>query len=286
MSRQMIHVNGALLPAEGVHVSAMDRGFTLGDGVFDTIRVIGGRAFRLEDHLDRLQRSAETIGLDLPGMPSGLGDAIDMVMRANRLAGALVRITVSRGVPPDRGVAAPASQSPTVVIAASSFEGYPEERYSAGYRVVASEIRRNPTSPLSRIKSCNYLDAVLARTAAARLGADEAIMLSTRGEVACATSSNVFLVVAGALVTPSLECGILAGVTRKVVMESAARLGITCTERRVLPEEIGGADEIFLTNTAIGIMPVVSLDEVAVGNEFPGPLTRKLREAYEETLRV
>jgi branched-chain amino acid aminotransferase len=284
VSERRIHLNGRLEPERGPHISALDRGFTLGDGVFDTIRVVQGRPFRLAEHLDRLAASAATVGLPLPAGPQELAAAVAELLEANGLSDAIVRITVSRGVPTERGVLPPESPISSLAIVATPFGGYPEERYERGYRAVVSRVRRNPTSPLSRIKSCNYLDSVLAGMEAARQGADEALLLATSGELACGSSSNLFLVLGGTLVTPSLESGVLDGVTRRAVMELARQLGVPCQQRDVLPEEMPTAREVFVTNTALGVMPVVSVDGRAVGPGVPGPLTRRLRRAYEEAL--
>jgi branched-chain amino acid aminotransferase len=284
VSERLIHLDGKLESERGPHLSALDRGFTLGDGVFDTIRVVRGRPFRLAEHLDRLGASADTIGLPMPVGPPELAAAVAELLEANGLANAIARITVSRGVPADRGVLPPEPPAPTLAIIATPFGGYPEERYERGYRAAVSRIRRNPTSPVSRIKSCNYLDSVLARMEATRLGADEALLFSTTGELACGSSSNVFLVLGETLVTPSLESGVLDGVTRRAVIELAEQMTASCVERTVAPEELAAAREVFVTNTALGVMPVVSVDGRAVGPGTPGPLTGRLRRAYEELL--
>jgi branched-chain amino acid aminotransferase len=284
VSERLIHLNGRLEPERGPHLSALDRGFTLGDGVFDTIRVVRNQPFRLMEHLDRLAASAAILDIPIPAGPPELAAAVAELLEANGLADAVARITASRGVPSDRGVLPPESPAPTLAIVATPFGGYPDERYGRGYRAAVSRIRRNPTSPLSRIKSCNYLDSVLARMEAARHGADEALLLATSGELACGSSSNLFLVLGETLVTPSLESGVLDGITRRAVIELADRAGVPCEQRVVLPEELAAAREAFVTNTALGVMPLVSVEGRDVGSGTPGPFTMQLRQAYEEIL--
>lgn len=281
MEGGLIFLNGEIVPQQGPHLSALDRGFTLGDGVFDTLRAVRGRLFRLSDHLDRLRRSAETLDLPLPMDSSELAGAISTVLEANGLANALIRITVSRGVPSERGLVPPSSPVPTLVIHATPFHGYPEERYHRGYAAIISTIRRNETSPLSYVKSCNYLDSVLARVEAGRRRGDEALMLNCAGHLACGSSSNIFLVSGDSVVTPSLECGVLGGITRGTVIELAAGMGIDGFERPIAPEQLLAAQEAFITNTALGVMPLVAVEGKAIGSGAPGPITLRLREAYE-----
>ncbi len=280
----LIYLNGEIVPDKGPHISALDRGFTLGDGVFDTLRATGGRVFRLADHLERLYRSARVLGFEVPIEPTAVTEGMDLLLKANDLADALLRITVSRGVPAERGLLPPASPTPNLAITATPFAGYPREWYQRGYRAAISSIRRNESSPLSRIKSGNYLDSVLARMEAGERGAQEALLLNSAGELACGASSNVFLVRDGVLVTPSLDSGVMEGITRRVVLELAAGMGLPNTERKISPEEIEKADELFVTNTAVGVMSVVAVDDNPVGLGIPGPITNRLGTAYRELL--
>lgn len=273
-------VDGEMVPEDGARVSVMDRGFTLGDGVFETVRAVGGRVFRLEEHLSRLELSAKTIGLEVPVDRADLGNAIGSVLGANGLPDALVRVTVSRGIA-SRGLMPPDMPSPTVVIVATVFDGRRRAAHERGYRVVISSIRRNEHSPLSRIKSCNYLDSLLARMEAATQGVDDALLLNTAGNLACASSSNVFVVSDGALLTPDLESGVLDGVTRRAVLEIAEGSRIPCEQRAIAVDELGLAEEVFVTNTALGVMPVVEIGGEWIGGGRPGPVCRLLGARYE-----
>ena len=280
MKPRLIHVNGKLVPESDACLSPLDRGFTLGDGAFDTMRAVGGRVFRLEHHLARLDVSARVLGLQLPASSEILSAAIAELLSANGVTDALIRVTVSRGVPSERGVLPANSATPTITIALTPFTGYPEVAYERGYRATISTIRRNETSPLSRIKSCNYLDSVLARVEAARRDADEAILLNTAGNLACGSTSNLFLVLDGCLVTPSLESGVLPGVTRGTTLDAAGALHISTAERTVSISELRRSEEAFVTNTAFGIMPIVAVDGLPVGSGAPGEICRSLKNVY------
>ena len=284
MVDRLIYLNGHMLPEGAAHLSALDRGFTLGDGVFETLRAVGVRLFRIDDHLARLQRSVATVGLVVPEGGPMLSEAISSLLAANQLEDALVRITVSRGVPAERGLLPPSSPSPTLVIHATPFVGYPRERYQRGFTAAVAAIRRNESSPLSYIKSCSYLDSVLARIEAGRRGADEALLLNTAGWLACGSSSNLFLVSREALITPSLDCGVLEGVTRREVLRRATAEGLEVLEQRLAPRDMFLAEEAFVTNTALGVMPLVAIDGRRVGRGRPGPITLRLKAAYDELL--
>lgn len=276
-----VMVDGELHPARGRHVSALDRGFTLGDGVFETIRVAAGRAFRLPAHLARLRRSAAALHLPVTWGDDALSEAVAEVSAANRLADAVVRITVSRGVATERGLLPPSRPVPTVAIQASPFRELSSESLRRGLSAVTSSIRRNETSPISRIKSCNYLDGVLARLEAQRAGADDAIMLNTSGYLACCSAANLHLVCGGRIQTPALACGVLAGITRQVVRELAASLGLRAEEAWLRPADLWAADEAFLTNSVLGIAPLTRVDGRGIGTGQPGPIAAQLRIRYE-----
>jgi branched-subunit amino acid aminotransferase/4-amino-4-deoxychorismate lyase len=168
----------------------------------------------------------------------------------------------------------------TVVIQAMPLSDYPAEKYAAGFNAVVASVRRNETSPASRIKSCNYLDNVFARLEAAAAGADEGLMLNIAGHVACGSICNVFAVQKGHLLTPPVSTGILPGITRGVVLEIAAREGIPTAEADLTLSALRASDEAFLTNSLIGLMPLTQLDGRPIGPGTLGPLTRLLRQRY------
>jgi branched-chain amino acid aminotransferase len=281
---EILYVNGEYLPADQLHISALDRGFTLGDGVFETMRAYGGGIVRLSDHLKRLNASAVAIRLSFPMDAVALRQALFTTLERNGLSDAILRLSVSRGVSPQRGLVPDPSALPVVVIRATSYVASPESKYLTGFRVIIGSIRRNETSPTAFIKSLNYLDSILSRAEAAEAGVDDALLLNTRGCVACASSSNVFGVTARGLLTPNLASGVLAGVTRGLVLEQARSLGLCVEEGELTLRRLFASREVFLTNAVMGLMPVVEIDGHMVGNGVPGPIYTRLAATYQQRL--
>ncbi len=276
-------VNDRLVPVEKAALDPRDRGFTLGDGLFETIRVRGGRALLLDLHLARLRTGAGRIGLSRVPDGETLSGAIRMTLEANGLSDAAVRLTVSRGVPANRGLSSKPEPTPSLVVHAQPFAGYPAELYSRGMRAAISSIPRNERSPLARIKALSYLDNVLARREADASGVDEALMLNTAGHLACASAANLFLARGETLLTPDPESGVLPGTVRGLVLaELAPQMGLTAVERTVRTEELATADEAFLTSALLGVMPLTEVDGLPVGTGGPGPISSGLRAELEE----
>jgi branched-chain amino acid aminotransferase len=276
---EIVYLNGTLIPRSQASISVMDYGFLYGFGLFETMRAYGGQVFRLDRHLSRLARSAETLGLS-GGIPD-LTDAVMATLQANRLSEARIRITVSfgeGGMAPDLGTC----HNPTVLILASHYQPYFEAVYLQGFRAIVSAIHRNSHSPLSRLKSANYLESILARQEARAAGFDEALFLSDTGLLAEASMSNIFLVSDGILLTPSDESGILPGITREVVLELAAQLGVSAIEKSINLGEVFRAQEAFLTNSLIEIMPLTEVSGQPIGSGRPGVVTRQLMTEYRK----
>ena len=282
----LCYVNGQLVPAGAGAVTALDRGLLLGDGLFETMRVLRGRILQWERHWGRLHGGAAAIGLALPWGQTELHAAVVQTLHANGLAQAVVRLTVTRGSTNARGLLPPADALPTLVIRATPFTPYPAHLYRDGMRVIVSRrVRRNEHSPLSRIKSLCYLDNVIARQEAAEQGADEALLLNTQGNVACATTANVFSVQAGRLYTPPAAAGALPGTLRALVCEDLApSLGCELHGTQLSEPAVREADEVFLTNALMGIMPVRAIDDKPIAGGKPGPVTRRLHARYAEWL--
>lgn len=240
-----LHLNGALVEAAEARITPGDRGFTLGDGLFETLRVRDGAILRIEAHLSRLAHGAGVLGLPLAGLD--LAAALEQTRAANGLADAVLRLTVTRGEGP-RGVLPPASPSPTVLVTAAPMA----PPAPAARLVIATRTRRNERSPLAGVKSLNYLDNILARQEAAAAGADDAILLNTRDRVAETSIANLFAVIDGRLVTPPLADGALPGVMR------AAVLALEGEERSLTADDLGRAEAIFLTSS-LGLRPVAAL---------------------------
>ena len=274
-----IVVNGRLVPAGETHVSALDRGFTLGDGLFETMRARAERVLRLNEHLARLRAGAAM--LDLALLPDdALRAAIAKALRAHAYPDGVARLTVTRGVDPGRGLEISATLEPTIVVRVTPFVAPQTKVYQHGISAVVSSIRRNDTSPLSHVKSLNYGDNILARREARRRGADDALLLNTKGEVACATAANLLMVSDGTLYTPPVESGALPGVTRGAVLEAAATLGIPASIEPLTLERLAAAHEAFLTNTVMGVLPLTRLEGRPIGDGVPGAMTGTLAAAY------
>jgi aminodeoxychorismate lyase len=280
---KFLWVNDGLVPVEKAGLDPRDRGFTLGDGLFETIKVRDGRPLLLDLHLARVRAGAGRIGLSRIPDDETLSGAIHETLEANGLSEAAVRLTVSRGVPANRGLSSKPETAPSLVVHAQPFAGYPAEIYSRGMRAVISSIPRNERSPLARIKALSYLDNVLARREADASGVDEALMLNTAGHLACASAANLFLARGETLLTPDPESGVLPGTVRGIVLaELAPRMGLTAVERRVRIEELAKADEAFLTSALLGVMPLTEVDGLPVGTGGPGPISSGLRAELEE----
>jgi len=274
---QLVYLNGEILPRGSARISPFDHGFLYGYALFETMRARGGRIFRLRRHLERLAGSAGLLGLPL-GLD--LKNACYDTLEANGLEDARVRLTVSigegDGVPDP-----PANPVPTVFILATAYNPPPADKYREGFKAVLSKIRQNSMSPVARLKSVNYLNNVLARREAKAAGADEALLLNERGLLCEGSTSNIFLVSRGVLVTPDVDSGCLPGITRQAVLELAARMGTGIDQREVQPEELFRADEAFLTNSLLGLMPLRDIDGKPIG-ERSRVLTEKLTAAYND----
>jgi len=282
---EIVYLNGSLVPRSQARISVFDHGFLYGYGLFETMRAYGGTIFRLENHLKRLLSSAKIIGLDSELVDIDLGKACVDTLKANGLKDARLRLTVSRGEVdsfPGSGV----STMPTVLVTARSYTPLSQEIYARGFRVGISSFRRYSQSPLSGLKSTNYMLSVMAKMESETAGLDETLLLNESGLITEGSISNVFFAASGSLVTPPLESGILPGITREVVLELACVLGMSVTESEVRPEDLGQFDEAFLTNSVMEIMPLVEVRDVekviAIGSGKPGGVTKHLMAAYRE----
>ena len=276
---EIVYLNGSLIPREQARISPLDYGFLYGFGLFETMRAYQGRVFLLNNHLNRLSRAAKMLGV--PVKIAKLKQPVIDILRANELDDARIRITVS----PGEGAVAPepnTCKKPTVLITAVRYQPYPEKVYQKGFKAIISSIRRNSQSPLSRLKSTNYLESLLAKQETKATGADEALLLNDRGLLAEASMSNIFLVTNGTLRTPGEESGILPGITRGVIIELASKLGINAVEDEIRTEELFQAEEAFLTNSLIEVMPLAEAEWKTIGSDVPGPITKRLMTAYKQ----
>ena len=278
-----IYLNGELVERERAAVSALDRGLLYGHGLFETMRSYGGRVFRLEEHYRRLCEGATVLAIGVALSLDGFAGAVRAVLERNDLTNAYLRLTLTAGATP-AGRGSGALEDTMVTLFAGPLSDYPPALYRRGMAVVTSAVRRNEMSPLSRVKSLNYLDNLLAREDARGRDAEEAILLNTRGFVAEGSASNVFLVREDRLITPSIESGALAGITRQAVLELATSAGLEAVESEVEGSAFWDASEVFLTNSVMEVMPLTRLDGRPLGSGRPGPVTERLRRLYGEMI--
>jgi branched-chain amino acid aminotransferase len=283
---EKVYLNGLLVPRSRARISVSDHGFLYGYGLFETMRAYNGQIFLLDRHIKRLTASAEIIGLAQKLSGIDLGKACMDTLKANNFKDARVRLTVTNGELNALPWTDPGGK-PTVVVTAQPYTPFSEEKYSEGFKVGIASVRRCRQSVVASMKSINYLASVMARMEAAAHGLDEALLLNDDGYIAEGGGCNVFFVKSSSLVTPSLDSGILPGVTREVVMELADSLGIGVTEGTVGLGIIKRCDEAFMTNAMIEVMPLAAVrDEngqaVTIGEGKPGKVTRQLMAAYRE----
>jgi branched-chain amino acid aminotransferase len=285
-----IWIDGELVAADARHLSAFDRGFQLGDGVFETLRARAGRPTELAEHLARLRRSAD--GLDIPlgdELDHGLAGGIAALLASDGLDGpngdASIRITVSRGEMSGRGLLPLERPSPTVVIQAWPVPPPPADHLERGLHLAVSSVRRDPENPLAALKTTSRADYVFARLEARRAGADDALFLTTDGHLSEATSANVFLVRGTELATPALACAILPGTTRTWLLRWTAEVGLTAVEGWLTTSDLASADEAFLCSSVAGVLPVTRFEDRPIGNGLPGSWTHRARDAREAFIR-
>jgi len=269
-----IWVNGNLTRAQDATIPALDRGLLYGDGVFETVRVYSGVPFRLEAHVGRLFDGASMLQIPVPVSGDELCDVVASLLAVDQLDDAYLRITLTRGCGGPPADLRP-TEAPTLMVQARPFSGYPADLYARGMSALLSPVRRNETSPLSLVKSLNYLDNVLARADAINAGFDEAILLNTAGLVTEGTASNIFVVLEDRVLTPPSHDGVLAGITRAAVFDV-----LDVTERSVGLDELVGADEAFVTNSLMEVMPLVCLGNERIGSGAPGPVAFEARRRY------
>lgn len=267
-------------PADAT-ISVFDRGFLYGDSVYETMRTAGGRPLELTRHLRRLRRSGDGIGLSIPFSDAQLAEAIDRTHAASGNDESYVRLVVTRGSGPV-ALDPRHSEHPLLVVMVKSLELPEPAAYDRGISAVIVGITKNAGTSLDpTIKSGNYLNNILALRQAIAQGGDDAIMCNPAGAVSEGATSNVFMVYQGQLETPHMRTGLLPGITRQAVCELARSLGSPVAETTIEPDRLRAADEVFLTSSVRGIMPVTRLDGVQLGDGRAGPVTRRLHEAYQ-----
>jgi branched-chain amino acid aminotransferase len=278
-------VNGRLVSADEPALTVGDRGFQVGDGVFETVRVRRGVAIEIGLHLRRLRDGLGVLGIHLPATDGDLAAAIEAVVAANAPADAAVRLTVSRGAPTSRGIlpAGWRDLAPTIVVQAWPYVPVPEAVLARGVRAIVASGRRDPSHPLATVKTTSRADHVHAKLEAELAGADDAITLTLDGHVAEATTANIAIVVGARILTPPLAAGILAGTTRDWLLrpEGGPVLGLAAAEAWMTPDDVLAADEALLCSSVAGFQPLVALDGTPIAGGVPGPWAARLRALRE-----
>ncbi len=282
---EVIHLDGRFLSSRSeARVSLFDRGYLLGDSVFETIRAYRGRAFLLGRHLARLQHSAAVLGLPAEPLLRDLPEIAGEALQRSALEDPVLRVSISRGEGP-RGIGEVGYERPVLAVTVQPFQPYPPEGYQRGIATRQLSARRIPPECFDpSVKSALYLPAILARRERSAVGLIEGIQRTVDGQLAGGLVSNLFLVQSGALVTPSLSSGCLPGITRQLVLELAEALSLPAEERRVEPEELLHPEEAFFTNTLMECLPIAEIDGRALP-AAPGAITRRVHQALRERVR-
>lgn len=280
-----VYINGKFYDKDDAKVSVYDHGLLYGDGVFEGMRSYAGKVFRLTEHLDRIWESAQSIWLKIPIAKDDLAAAVNETLKLNGLEDGYVRLVITRGAG-TLGLDPNRCSDPQVIIIADTITLYPPEVYELGLEIVTvSTIRNHPAALSPRVKSLNYLNNILAKIEGLKAGCVEALMLNTKGDVAECTGDNIFLVKHGVLLTPPIDAGILAGITRDAVIELARERDREVREIPLTKHDVYIADECFLTGTAAEVAPVVKVDDRTIGAGVPGPVTRDLKERFHVLAR-
>jgi branched-chain amino acid aminotransferase len=279
-----VYIDGKYFDREEARLSVFDHGLLYGDGVFEGIRIYGGKVFKLREHVARLYQSARAILLQIPMTEEEMEAAVVDAVRINEKESGYIRLIVTRGEGP-LGIDPGTCKKATVIIIVSDIQLYPEEYYRKGIEIITASTRRVPPECLDpRIKSLNYLNNILAKIEARQAGCFEAVMLNTGGFVAECTADNIFIVKDKMLLTPAAHQGALEGITRAVVIQAAQSLGIASIETTLAAYDLYNADECFLTGTGAEIVPVVKIDGRVIGNGAPGPVTERVIRSFRNSV--
>ena len=281
-----IYIDGQFFSENEAKISVFDHGLLYGDGIFEGIRFYNGTILCLEEHIERLHQSAKALLLTIPLERTLLKEAILETICRNDLLDGYIRLLVTRGKG-SLGLNPESCPKASLIIIAAKASFYPQEFYDKGLSMITCATRRMTHGALSpRIKSLNYLNNVMGKMEASRAGAGEGLMLNEQGLVAECTGDNIFIVSKGELLTPSLDSGALAGITRALILKIAKELNIPTKETHLTCYDIYIADECFLTGTAAEVIPAVQLDQRVIGDGRPGPITKCLMKAFKKSTRA
>lgn len=279
-----VYIDGKWYAKDEAKISVYDHGLLYGDGLFEGIRIYGGKIFRLKEHIDRLFEGARAIRLELNLSHAEIMEAVEEAVRRNKREEGYIRLLATRGKGP-LGISPFTCPQSSLVIIVEDIQLYPEELYAEGIPIITAATRRLSGRIFDpRIKTLNYLNNIMAKIEAVDAGCLEAVMLSEEGYVCECTGDNIFIVKNGKLLTPASWHGLLEGITRNSILELAAKLGIEAEETTLTRFDLYTADECFLTGSGAELIPVISVDKRAVGDEKPGPMTLRLKKAFTELI--
>ena len=271
-------LNDKLIDAGKACISISDSGLLYGAGLFETMRSHNGVVFALADHLDRLFFSARSLSINNPYDKRYMTDAVHEVLSANNLRDARLRITFTSGPMAESNQ----DRKPTLLITAAKFRSYPPEYYKNGVVVILCPFRQNPDDPTCGHKTTSYYSRMIALNMAHQKRAAEALWFTADNRLAEGCVSNVFLVKDSAVFTPPIETPVLAGVARKTICQLAVGNSIELVERNLTVDDLLGADEVFLTNVIMQVMPITRIEKHTVGNGKVGPMVKKLQRSFAE----
>lgn len=273
-----VFLNDSVVEAGDAKVAADDSGFLYGQGLFETMRAVGGEVFRVDDHLDRMFASCAKLNIKTSYERDDVKDAIGKVLAANELTEARVRVTVSGGAMSSEVVVG------TLLVTAVEFAAYPEEYYEKGVIVTLCDYRQNSMDPLCGHKTTNYFARLIALQESQKKKAAESLWFTTDNKLAEGCVSNVFIVKDGTLFTPGLDTPVLPGIARKTVLEIAEKEGVAFKEKDLFINDLLEADEVFVTNSIMTILPVATVEARAIGDGKPGEVTKYLLKCYNDML--
>lgn len=277
-----VYLNGEIVSARQARVSVFDGGFTHAAGLFETMRAYNRHIMRFRVHVDRLNRSAASLELNVLLDADEIAAGISALLDANKLEEARVRVVATPGAIPRPGETSHIDAEPTTLITATPPNKYPPELYKSGFRVCISPYRQNRFDPTAGHKTLAYLPRLLSMKDAADRRCNESLWFTTENLLAEGAVCNVFIVKDGAIKTPPLDTPVLPGATRHAVIDMAADGDIACEEAAIDIDTLLAADEVFLTGSVLEIMPVTAIEKHVVGKGEPGELTKRFMKRYAE----
>ena len=282
----LVYIDGEFYPKSEAKISVYDHGALYGDGVFEGIRAYSGVVFKLEEHIDRLYRSAHSLMIKIPMTKSEMTKAVLETLKKNSLKDAYIRLVVTRGIG-DLGIDPRRCPKPTIFIVTEPLLIlHGPDIKEKGIKTIISWVKRDPVDATSHeIKSMNYLNSILGKIEANIAGVDEAICLNKEGFICEGVGENIFMVKEGKIFTPPISSGALDGITRTVIMRLAEKLGYTVTEKNITPNELFNADEVFFTGTAAEVTPIREINKRTIGNGKPGPVTKRIMQEFDKITR-